>query len=254
MNRKQNETVDEYLARREKEREELNAQKRARDIEMGKRHTAERVAKLKRKYPRDIVTEKGVHFRCPVCQKEHTRLYPNDGKDPRLCDECGKQRALEKRYPGHKVKDGKVRFTCVQCNCVFWWGKAATYLDDYIPRFCSDYCKYVSKLKTPPKWTREEWEKIKKWEKQNENKERFSHWHHVFDDTEPDRTFDLGNPQDDANQEALFNALEDYFNDFEDPNRRLNVIHNVFKKLKAIGNECHVEVVQDEQEDTKQIV
>ena len=52
--------------------------------------------------------------------------------------------------------------------------------------------------------------------------------------------FRLGDPQQDADQESFFDALEDYLDGFDGPDRKMHAIHNMLMKLKLMANEQHV--------------
>lgn len=52
----------------------------------------------------------------------------------------------------------------------------------------------------------------------------------------------LGGAEQDKDQEALFRALDKYFDGFSDDNRKLHAVHNCIKKLKEVALTCHVAI------------
>jgi hypothetical protein len=233
-----NETVDEHIERRTQSEIEYHDA-----LKLANQATHDRIVKAeieesKEQWPGKRVDEKGIHLRCGMCQKHFIKEH--DSNELELCDHCIEAMQIKQRFPGYTVTDdNKLRLTCKQCQTEF--EKNTLWLSD-VPDYCSDYCKYVAGLKGAPDWTREEWEKVRAWKRKNDSY-NWGDWGKVFENlfTESDYTVTLGDPNLDANQEELFSALEEYFGDFDDPNRRLNAMHNVVKRLKHIANDCQME-------------
>ena len=260
--RKENESVDEYLKRKQVAYDDTHKRQKERWAEVRKKDTEHGIEILKKRFPFYTVTDEGVHFKCEACGKVHDEMEPEKGISGLICEACVSLRKLQEKFPGNKIskdKDGrfKIHFVCETCNKKYW-GREYSYSGFHSFLFCSEYCKYCSTLKNSPKWNREEWEKIQKWNKQRESYwSGWSDWQEAFTGEykpQAEKDFKLGNAQDDANQDALFGALVDYFNDFDNPNRRLNAIHNVVQKLRSVANECQVEIAAAaEPEEIKQI-
>ena len=246
MKRRNNETVDEFLTRRKIIYDEYDEYKRAERAAAQKEDKEAHKAYLKQQYPGYKVTDKGLHFACVVCGKHYVAGNPSSYDDGFICDKCRRYKELEANYPDHKIKDGKVEFTCEQCREKFFYMPWQPFKKEK-KQFCSDYCSHASKLKRPPVWNRDEWEKIQEWDREREEKESFGGFNSFFNFEEPDQEFNLGNPQEDANQEALFGALVDYFDYWNNPHYRLNAIHNVVKKLRRIANDAQMETVKEDE-------
>lgn len=156
--------------------------------------------------------------------------------------EAKEHREWREKWKREEAENNRqVDCTCEQCGKSYQIsGKDAR---TWRGRFCSEYCRYCSKLKNPPKQSREVWEAeqaIKRAKKFAETCKRFDR---LFN-TRPSRNnYSLGDPELDADQKALLVALRQYFDDIDgDDNRRLNAVHNVIRELKEIGNEYQVNI------------
>jgi hypothetical protein len=245
--RKDGESVAEHIARREKAADEAKKATKAIRADREKQEIEE----LRQEFPDHKVTPEGVKFRCSVCKKQWFDKYADPGKPNDMCSDCRTAARLKEHYPGHEIKVGKaqteygeflehrVKFVCEQCGDDFL--ERMDEWDTEPARFCSDYCKYVSGLKTPPQWTREEWDRIKGWEKEKKQERWYRAGSYAWEETS-DETFDLGDPNDDSKQTALFAALDQYFEGFDDTNRKLHALHNLVKKLKHIGSDYQADI------------
>jgi len=92
----------------------------------------------------------------------------------------------------------------------------------------------------------QKWKQRKAKEKRWEERER--KWQSMFGSFFAGDEVKLDDPQDDAHQQSLFDALDDYFEKFTEPNRKLEALTNVIKHLKKIGAGLHVEIAQTEYE------
>ena len=54
--------------------------------------------------------------------------------------------------------------------------------------------------------------------------------------------FTLFDPEADGHQSEIFGLVSGYFHKIKDPNRRLQAVHNLIKKLKATAIECQQEI------------
>ncbi len=251
MTRKDGETVDDYLARRKKNIEEANERERAERKVREEEGTAGNIAELKKQWPGREVTIEGrcvcVHLKCSICGKKYTETTSYSYKHKtEVCEKCRRLQFFKNEFPNNRVsKDKGVEFTCSQCNHLYWYIFDWIWRDKrtvQIPKYCSDYCKWVSGLKRSPIWNREEWEKIEA-VKKAESSDWASEDSWFFGEGKvSSKDYELGDPQQDANQEMLFASLKEYFDEFEEPNRRLNVIHNIIRKLRSVANDCHVEI------------
>lgn len=240
MTRLPGETAAEYIARGDEEHRQYKAAKRVADAERQRRWDEARMAELRVRWPGFRVTKEGLHFACTTCGKRCVEHNP----DTLICHECRVHAVLLKQFPNRRVVGDRAEFTCELCGASFLQEYSSFYYDSdpYIPRFCSDYCRWASKLKRPPTWTREEWDRIKAAEKAREQQDEFGRFSYTHFFASPTSEYSLGDPQQDANQAALFDALTEYFEGLDDPNRRLAAIQNVIRLLRALGNECHVEI------------
>jgi len=58
--------------------------------------------------------------------------------------------------------------------------------------------------------------------------------------------YSLNDGRSDSEQAMLFKALSGYFSSFKDPNRRLNAIHNVVRKLREMAADCQMTICKTE--------
>lgn len=248
------ETVTEHIARRETVKEENKKIAKARRDAIDEM----RLVQLQKDNPDNKVSKKGIHYQCSLCKKHVTdpwSIKRLEGEP--ICHACKNIAELTKAYPGRTIKrvrmthDGgsywslRVQFTCEQCGKDFFdrgdvWGN--------IKQFCSDYCGYVAGLKTSPQWERKEWNTVKEWEKTQKQERWYRTAFNAWQETDEEQ-IDLGDPNSDSKQAALFDALDVYFGGFEDVNRRLNALHNLIKKLKHIGSDYQVETVNEESDE-----
>ncbi len=54
--------------------------------------------------------------------------------------------------------------------------------------------------------------------------------------------FTLFDPEADQHQDKILELVDGYFRKIKDPNRRLQAVHNLIKKLKATALECQQEI------------
>jgi len=253
--RNENESIDDYLERKEKKYNEIKEERVKHNAKVQEFADKKFIEKMKERYPNNKVTLKGVYFICAICGKHSVKKYFGVNidikEDQLICEDCKSEQKLRKEYPNNKIKGNKIQFICEHCGKSYWW-KPYREMNN---RFCSKYCKYCSTLKNPPKWNKEEWEKLKEWE--DKTKEKGFHgfnWDRFNSVSDEQYKFSLGSPSEDKKQSVLFKALEEYFDCIENPNHRLSAIQNVYKNLKTIGNECHVQICNSEEETERKLI
>ena len=265
--RKPGETVDEYIARIDQAATDAKTEERRVYWEKRDAQTKEDIAEAKRKWPGCLIVRKNpneysihwgayysIRLVCQCCGKPFN--VGLDEGDETTCPACERLAEARACYPDNETyvegKSVRVKHACAQCGVVFEWefhGESYGYFKgERISRnkagelVCSAYCKWVSGLKRSPVWNREEWDKIQARNKQK--KAPFgADWDKLLGgDSAADHDYSLGDPQTDANQSGLFAALEEYFQEYDEPNRRLSAIHNALLKLKEFANACHQEI------------
>ena len=265
MIRKDGETVKEFLKRGDDRDMKQEEKKQKETIVFRERITADRIEGLRKMFPHARIVTEGAVVKCPNCGK-FSRFWTAQQAEHRklLCESCRDINQTKENYPGKEINEaGEVLLSCQQCKKEYWydpnnWKSRYTDTMKLGPgkTFCSGYCKYCSTLKRPPAWNREEWDEIQEHKKDKKSDDRWGGWSgfHFGNSTSAEKEFDFGDPQLDANQESLFDGMVEYFADFSDPNRRLNAIHNVVKKLRGEANGCQVEIHEDDPDDPDEIL